>query len=64
MPEEPNISTESVLQSVNMSIGMAERGSFGECVPDYSPENVSDTVLRIIQGYVPIINDRVWRKKG
>ena len=59
-----NISTESVLQSVNMAIGMAEQGSFGECVPDYSPENVSDTVLRIIQGYVPIINDRVWRKNG
>lgn len=59
-----NIDTDSVLQSVYMTIQMAKSGKYGEAVSDYEPCNVSDTVLRIIQGYVPIINDRVWRKNG
>ena len=43
---------------------MAELGDFGELVPDYEVENVSSTVIRIIQSYTRIIDDKVWRKNG
>lgn len=31
-------------------------------VPNYRDTNVSDKVLRIIQSYTPIVNQRVWKK--
>ena len=52
------------LQSVDMAVKMAELGDFGELVPDYEVENVSSTVIRIIQSYTRIIDDKVWRKNG
>lgn len=56
------ITGESLLQSVDMAVKMAELGDFGENVPDYENENVSSTVIRIIQSYTRIIDDKVWRK--
>ena len=58
------ITEESLLQSVDMAVKMAELGDFGELVPDYEVENVSSTVIRIIQSYTRIIDDKVWRKNG
>lgn len=57
------ITEESLLQSVDMAVKMAELGDFGEPVPDYEVENVSSTVIRIIQSYTRIIDDKVWRKQ-
>ncbi len=31
-------------------------------VNDYSPDNVSDKMLRIIQSYTDFVNRKVWRK--
>ena len=58
------IAGESLLQSVNMAVKMAEQGDFGEVVSDYDVENVSSSVIRIIQSYTRIIDDKVWRKQG
>ena len=58
------ITRDSILQAVNMAVGMAEKEDFGEDVPDYAAAKVSSIVLRLIQSYVPIINDKVWRKNG
>ena len=58
------ITGESLLQSVNMAVRMAEQGEFGERVPDYEAEHVSSTVIKIIQSYTRIIDDKVWRKQG
>lgn len=56
------ITEESLLQSVDMAVRMAELGDFGEAVPDYEAVNASSTVIRIVQSYTRIIDDKVWRK--
>ena len=56
------ITGESVLQSVDMAVALARHGDFGASVPDYQTEHVSSIVLRLIQSYTPVINDKVWRK--
>lgn len=56
------ITGESILQSVDMTVQMAKLGDFGSTVPDYEENNVSSTVIRIIQSYTRIIDDKVWRK--
>ena len=58
------ITEESLLQSVDMAVRMAELEDFGDKVPDYENCNVSSTVIRIIQSYTRIIDDKVWRKQG
>lgn len=57
------IDSESVLQSVEMAVGMYAMGNNHSAVPDYADLNVSDKVIRIIQSYVDVINQRVWGKK-
>lgn len=58
------ITEDSLLQSVDMAVGMANQGELGEKVPDYEGEQVSSTVIKIIQSYTRIIDDKVWRKQG
>lgn len=33
-------------------------------VEDYSPQNVSDKIVRIVMSYTPFVNQRVWRKSS
>jgi UDP-N-acetyl-L-fucosamine synthase len=58
------IRKENILQSVDMAVEMAQGDDYGMEVPDYANGNVSSVVIRLIQSYVPIINDKVWRKNG
>lgn len=58
------ITEESLLQSVDMAVAMAEEGNLGESVPDYEGKQVSSVVIKIIQSYTRIIDDKVWRKQG
>lgn len=56
------ISAEQLLQSVEMAVKMSEEGFTGNMVPAYDNDHVSYMVVKTIQSYVGIINDRVWRK--
>lgn len=57
-----SITTEQVLQAVDMAVTMGENGDLGVVVPDYVDENVSTKVVKIIQSYTGIVNRMVWRK--
>ncbi len=57
-----SISTEQVLQAVELAVSMHENGDAGEDVPAYVDANVSTKVVKLIQSYTGIINRMVWRK--
>lgn len=56
------ISDNGLLQAVETAVAMNENGDYGIPVPDYTDENVSDKVVKIIQSYTGIVNKMVWRK--
>lgn len=56
------ISTEGLLQSVDLAVTMNENGDYGVPVPDYTDTNVSAKVVKIIQSYKDTVNRFVWRK--
>ena len=56
------ISTNELLRATDMAIRMKREGVLGKPCPDYVDENVSMKVVRIIQGYVNVVNKMVWRK--
>ena len=56
------ISTNELLQATDMAIRMKREGVLGKPCPDYVDETVSMKVVRIIQGYVNVVNKMVWRK--
>lgn len=58
-----SITTEQVLQAVDMAVEMQKNGDFGVDVPDYVDENVSTKVVKLIQSYTGIVNKMVWRKE-
>ena len=55
------ISTTELLQATDMAISMRQSGILGNPCTDYTNENVSMKVVRIIQSYVNVINKMVWR---
>lgn len=57
------ISTNELLNATEMAIDMKQNEIFGKPCPDYVDENVSMKVVRIIQGYVNVVNKMVWRKE-
>lgn len=52
----------SLLQSVDTAVELVKNGEYGTPVPDYTDENVSTKVVKIIQSYVGVVNKMVWRK--
>jgi len=56
------LSTEGVLQAVEMAVAMGRNSDLGADVPDYVDENVSTKVIKIIQSYTDVVNRRVWGK--
>ncbi len=57
-----SITTEQVLQAVDMAVAMNSNGDFGIDVPNYVDKNVSVKVVKIIQSYTGIVNRMIWRK--
>ena len=57
------IDTKSLLQAVDTAVEMVRAGAYGACVPDYTDENVSEKVVKIIQSYTGVVNKMVWRKE-
>ena len=57
-----SISESGVLQAVETAVKMNENGDVGLPVPNYTDENVSTKVVKIIQSYTEIVNKMVWRK--
>ncbi len=56
------IDEKSLLQAVDTAVEMNRNGDLGIPVPDYTDENVSDKVIKIIQSYTGVVNKMVWRK--
>ena len=56
------ITTEQVLQAVDVAVEMNKNGDLGIPVPNYTDENVSIKVVKLIQSYTGIVNKMVWRK--
>ena len=57
------ITTEQILQAVEVAVTMNANGDLGVPVPDYTDENVSNKVVKIIQSYTGIVDKMVWRKE-
>ena len=56
------IDEKGLLQAVETAVEMNRSGDLGIPVPDYTDENVSDKVVKIIQSYTGVVNKMVWRK--
>lgn len=56
------IDEKSLLQAADTAVNLKLNGDYGLPTPDYMDENVSDKVVRIIQGYTGVVNKIVWRK--
>ena len=57
-----SITTEQVLQAVELATAMHANGDNGATVCAYCDTCVSDKVIKLIQSYTGIINKMVWRK--
>lgn len=57
-----SITSDAVIQAVNMAVNMQSDGFVPSPVEAYIDNNVSDKVVRLIQSYTVIINKMVWRK--
>lgn len=56
------IDEKSLLQAVETAVTANEDGDYGIPVPDYTDENVSTKVVKIIQSYTGVVDKMVWRK--
>ncbi|EEC95391.1 UDP-N-acetylglucosamine 2-epimerase [Parabacteroides johnsonii DSM 18315] len=56
------IDEKSLLQAVETAVELHKKGDYGTPVPDYTGENVSTKVVKLIQSYTGVVNKMVWRK--
>lgn len=56
------IDERSLLQAMDTAVELVKNGDAGLPAPDYTDENVSDKVVRLIQSYTGVVNKMVWRK--
>ena len=56
------IDEQCLLQAVETAVSLNKDGHHGIPVPDYTDENVSTKVVKIIQSYTGVVDRMVWRK--
>ena len=56
------IDEHSLLQAVDTAVEMVKNGDNGIPVPNYTDENVSTKIVKLIQSYTGVVNKMVWRK--
>ena len=56
------IDEKSLIQAVTTAVEMVKMGDNGTPVPNYTDENVSTKVVKIIQSYTGVVDKMVWRK--
>lgn len=59
-----SITSDSVIQAVQMAVDMQTNGFVPSPVDAYTDATVSDKVVRIIQSYTGIVNRMIWRKSN
>jgi UDP-N-acetylglucosamine 2-epimerase (non-hydrolysing) len=52
----------SLLQAVDTAVTMVAEDDNGLPVPNYTDENVSTKIVKLIQSYTGVVNKMVWRK--
>jgi len=57
-----SITSEKVLQAVDLAVEMHRNGDDSCDVPAYVEDNVATKIVKIIQSYSGVINKMVWRK--
>lgn len=57
-----SITSEQVLQAVDLAVSMHANGDDAAEVPAYVDNNVSVKVVKLIQSYTGIVNKMIWRK--
>ena len=58
-----DINSDRVFNSIDVLL-KTQSNNFPSNLKDYSSQNVSDKVVRIITSYISFINRRVWMKKN
>lgn len=56
------INEHDLLQAVDVAVEMCNNGDNGIPVPNYTDENVSTKIVKLIQSYTGVVNKMVWRK--
>ena len=56
------IDEKSLLQAVVTAVSLNDNMDHGTPVPNYTDENVSTKVVKIIQSYTGVVDKMVWRK--
>lgn len=57
------IDEKSLLQAVDIAVKANKEGDYGIPVPDYTDQNVSTKVVKLIQSYTGVVDKMVWRKE-
>lgn len=57
------INTHDLLQAVELAVDMNLISDNGLPVPNYTDENVSTKIVKLIQSYTGVVNKMVWRKE-
>ena len=57
------INEHDLLQAVDVAVEMVKNEDNGIPVPNYTDENVSTKIVKIIQSYTGVVNKMVWRKE-